>query len=175
MLDNAWGLTVWTRELPDAEVAASLACYDAFYDRVDSQLRRMVALYGSAVVLDVHSYNHRRGGPDAGADDPSANPEVNIGTGSMDRERWGSLVERVVSDFGTRGLEVRENVRFRGGHFAAWAHERFGGDVCVLAIEFKKVFMDEWTGVADPGRIEALRTALAACLPGIRAEREAAG
>ena len=48
-------------------------------------------------------------------------------------------------DLGRR-LDVRENIKFRGGAFTRWVHETFPETGCSLAIEFKKFFMDEWTG-----------------------------
>jgi N-formylglutamate deformylase len=163
--DDVWGLDVWRTELPPEEVAASLALHDHFYDRLEQLLGETVEAFGCAVVFDIHSYNHRRGGPDAPPAIPEANPEVNLGTGSLDRCRWGSLAGEVSRQLSSAGLEVRENVRFKGGHLAHWAHERFNGDVCVLALEFKKTFMDEWTGEVDNAHIERLRASLAACVP----------
>ncbi|HET6498269.1 MAG TPA: N-formylglutamate amidohydrolase [Coriobacteriia bacterium] len=165
--EDAWGLRVWEPGLPSDEVAASLRLYDLFYDRVEALLCRTVASHGAAVVIDVHSYNHRRRGAEA-ADDPELSPEVNLGTGTLDHERWRPAVERFMRDLTVAGLEVGENVRFQGGHFAAWAHERFSGDVAVLAVEFKKTFMDEWTGEADRTHITRLRRALAATVPALR-------
>ena len=40
------------------------------------------------VVFDLHTYNHRRNGPDGPPADPAGNPQVNIGTGTMNRDRW---------------------------------------------------------------------------------------
>jgi N-formylglutamate amidohydrolase len=163
--DEAWGLSIWDGQLPDGEVAASLASYDTFYSRMDDLLERTVAAHGGAVVFDVHSYNHRTGGPDAPPDAPEANPEVNVGTGTLNHDRWGDLVSHVLSSMNEADFDARENVRFKGGNFSAWAHERFGGAVCVLAVEFKKVFMDEWTGAVDRAALERSRRALAECLP----------
>jgi N-formylglutamate amidohydrolase len=162
---EAWGLDVWDGQLPDGEVAASLASYDTFYSRMEHLLERTLAVHGAAVVFDVHSYNHRRGGTDAPPDAPDDNPEVNLGTGTLNHDRWGDLVSHVLASMNTAGFDARENVRFMGGHFAAWAHERFGGTVCVLSFEFKKVFMDEWTGAVDHASLERSRRALAECLP----------
>lgn len=167
--EDAWGLPVWRSALPQAEVDVSLGIYDGFYEALEELLEETVHAFGNAVVLDVHSYNHRRGGPDAPPAAAAKNPEVNIGTGSLDRVRWGELADAVGVELAASGLDVRENVRFRGGHLARWAHERFAGDVCVLALEFKKTFMDEWTGQADRARIERLRTALSRCVPVARA------
>jgi N-formylglutamate deformylase len=129
--------------------------------------------FGRFVVLDLHSYNHRRGGVDAPFDDPDENPEVNIGTGSLDRERWGPLADRFIGDltafdFCGRHLDVRENVKFKGGNFSRWIHENFADSACCLAVEFKKFFMDEWTGVVDPQEYEAIPKALASAIPGLR-------
>ena len=149
--EDAWGLKVWKRELPEEMIARSLANYDAFYEHVHHLLQQLVLKNGRVIVFDLHSYNHRRQGPDAPVDDPNANPDINIGTGSMDRVRWSPIIERFINeasafDYQGRQLDVRENVKFRGGHFGAWVHEKFPDSVCVISIEFKKFFMDEWKG-----------------------------
>lgn len=169
---DAWGLEVWREPPDDALVARSLAGYDAFYATLERVLRDKVRRHGRAVVLDLHSYNHRREGPDAPPADPASNPEINLGTGSMDRTRWAALVERFCADLIAasppgRRLDVRENVKFQGGHMSRWIHQTFPTTVCALAIELKKTFMDEWTGVLDELRLAELTRALAATVPGL--------
>jgi hypothetical protein len=171
--EDAWGLTVWKRRLPDEMVARSHELYDRFYEEVQAILTDLVDRHGRIVVFDLHTYNHRRGGPAAAAADPAANPDVNLGTGSMDRRRWAPVVDRFLDtlrshDFQGRRLDVRENVKFRGGFFSRWIHETFPDRACALAIEFKKFFMDEWTGRADPRQRAAIKTALAACVGPVR-------
>jgi hypothetical protein len=122
-------------------------------------------------LLDIHSYNHRREGPSAPPADPATHPEVNLGTGSMSRERWAPLVDRFQRDLAAEridgvALDTRENVKFMGGQFPRWVNQRYPGTGCALAIEFKKTFMDEWTGALDTRRAQALGRALAAALPG---------
>lgn len=176
--EDAWGLHVWHEEPADNVVARSLAQYDAFYAEMDRLFTEMRREYGHFVVFDLHTYNHRRQGPDGPAADPGANPEVNIGTGNLDRSLWGPIVERFVAelhayDFLGRHLDVRENIKFQGGHFSRWAHERFADSACVWAIEFKKFFMDEWTGtVGDDQKAEfqAIPHALEYTLPGVLEE-----
>lgn len=164
--DEAWGLDVWSDPggPPEAVVRRSLRAYDRFYDRAEAFFRRIEEACGRFVVLDLHSYNHRRRGADAPPADPSGNPVVNLGTGSLDRERWGAVVdafEATMSEArGGERLDVRENVRFRGGHFVDWIHETFPETGCGLAVEFKKTFMDEWTGVLDPERLSFLKAVL---------------
>ncbi len=177
--EDAWGLEIWQTPPPDDLVERSLADYDAFYAETHRVLSEMERRYGRFVVLDLHSYNHRRGGKGAAPDDPHANPEVNVGTRTLDRKRWGHLVDRFIRDlsgfdFLGRSLDVRENVRFRGGHLSEWVHANFPDSACCLAIEFKKFFMDEWTGELDPEEFEAIPQALRATLPGLNAALEAA-
>jgi hypothetical protein len=153
-------------------VVRSLAQYDAFYAEVKQVFTDLEQRFGRFVVFDLHSYNHRREGPDGPPADPIKNPEINIGTGTMNRERWAPLVDRFMADlqkfdFLGRHLDVRENIKFRGGHFARWTHHTFPKSGCVLAIEFKKFFMDEWTGEPDQTHLETIRRALQSTMPGI--------
>ena len=165
--DDAWGLECW-REPPSPDlIAGSLAIYDEFYATLERVLRDRERKYGRFVVLDVHSYNHCRDGVGCAAD-PAENPEVNLGTGTVDRARWGHLVDRFRDELALAGsLDVRENVKFKGGYMSTWIHERFPKTGVALALEFKKTFMDEWTGELDRARIEHLAKALAATFAGL--------
>lgn len=172
---DAWGLKVWNRPLSEDEVDRLLAIHDAFYDEVKGLLERMVRRYGRIVVLDLHTYNQRRNGPDGPPADQRENPEVNLGTGTMDRSRWAPLVDRFIVDlrnvdFLGHNLDVRENVKFRGGHFPNWIHQHFPDSVCVLSIEFKKFFMDEWTGAPDMVQLNAIERALKSTVWGLHEE-----
>ncbi len=173
--DDAWGLDVW-KELPDAETLEALYReYDDFYKMVDGLLSEMLREHGRIVVYDLHTYNHRRDGAEAPPADWRWNPEINLGTGTMDREFWAPVVERFLADlrsydFDGRRLDVRENVRFQGGHFPRWIHENFPRRVCALAIEVKKFFMDEWSQQTRPEDIERIYEALRSTLPGVEEE-----
>ncbi len=176
--EDAWGLEVWGDALPDDVIARSLDAYDAFYGALDGLYRELADRYGRFLVLDLHSYNHRREGADGPPADPAGNPQVNVGTGTMpDRERWARLIDRFVDglaayEFPGGALDVRENVRFRGGACAAWAHRRFPGAACVLSIEVKKFFMDEWTGEADETLVDEVCNALRPAVAGALEELE---
>ncbi len=170
--EDCWGLDVWREPPPDDLVERSLAGYDAFYAAAHALFSDLEQRYGHFVVFDLHTYNHRRDGPDAPPAPAAGNPEVNVGTGTMNRLRWAKVVKRFMGDLRAhdymgRSLDVRENVRFRGGQFARWTHEQFPDSGCVLSIEFKKFFMDEWTGEADPTQLTAIRHSLAATIPGV--------
>ena len=177
---DAWGLAVWRAPLPAAVRERSLRLHDRFYGELAGVLARAGAGGRPFVVLDLHSYNHRRGGPGARPADPEGNPEINIGTGSLDRERWGSLADRFAADLravdvGGRPLDVRENVRFRGGHLSRWVHATFPGQGCCLAVEVKKFFMDEHSGEIDEPVWAGVQAALAATVPGLLDELDTAG
>jgi N-formylglutamate deformylase len=172
--EDAWGLEVWRGEVSEEVARRSMMTYDAFYGAVGELLEGKVREHGAVVVYDIHSYNHRRGGPDGPFAEAAENPEVNVGTGSLDRGRWGPLVDGFMADLrtgahqaGLDDLDVRENVKFKGGYFPEWIHRRFGSDACVIAIEFKKTFMDEWTGEIDRTHLGQLREALAYTVPGV--------
>lgn len=169
---DAWGLEVWRRPPPDDLVARSLAGFDAFYAALEGVLREREQRHGRFVVLDIHSYNHRREGLTGPAADPADNPEINVGTGTVDRSRWGGLIDRFCADLrgldaGGRRIDVRENVKFQGGAMSAWVHRTFPTTGCALALEIKKSFMDEWSGRVDDEQLAALSRALAATLPGL--------
>jgi N-formylglutamate amidohydrolase len=163
---DAWGLEVWKTVPTDEMVAAALADHDRFYAALGAVLRDKIRQHGRVVVLDIHSYNHRRDGADAPPADPAANPEINVGTGTVDRVRWGALVERFCADLGRRH-DVRENVKFQGGWMSQWIHQTFPETAVALAIELKKTFMDEWTGRLDEVRLAELTRAMRAALPGL--------
>ncbi|HUW81363.1 MAG TPA: N-formylglutamate amidohydrolase [Phycisphaerae bacterium] len=170
--EDAWGLDVWRREPPDEIIARSLGQYDAFYRAMRRLMGSMVKRFGRFVVLDLHSYNHRRTGPDGPPSDEADNPQVNVGTGSLDRGRWAPVVDRFMSHmqswpFPGGKLDVRENVKFRGGQLSRWVHQRFPESACCLAVEFKKFFMDEWTGQPNRALVDMIGEALLAASPGL--------
>jgi N-formylglutamate amidohydrolase len=155
--EDAWGLDMWHVELSDGLVTRSLDLYDAFYHELGRIFDELVEVHGRFVVLDIHSYNHRRTGPEGPAEDPDANPEINLGTESVDGAEWEPVLDafargltRIPLD--DRPVDVRSNVRFRGGNMARWINARYGSRGCAIAVEMKKIFMDEWTGQVDEHR-----------------------
>lgn len=170
--EDAWGLRVW-RDAPSAAVVSrSLNQYDAFYDTAKFVLDRLVAEHRHVVVFDLHSYNHRRNGPEQPCADVTENPDVNIGTGTMNRAYWARVVDQFIHDLASgdflgRRLKVGENIRFQGGHFCRWIHQHYPTSVCALAIEFKKFFMDEWTGIPDQQELQAIKRSLRDTIPGV--------
>lgn len=160
--EQAWGLDVWRMPLSADQVQRALRYHRAFYAMM-RQLLDDVAASSPFVLLDVHSYNHRRAGPNKDPTPATDAPDVNIGTFSMPRERWAWLLDPLVDtmrdcDFLGRRLDVRENVAFQGkGQLTRFVHQHYPGIGCAIAIEFKKFFMDEWTGVPVAEEVDAMR------------------
>ena len=95
----------------------------------------------------------------------------------MDRDVWAPIVNRFNKDLRNfdymgRSLDVRENVKFKGGFFPLWLHSTYPKRVCVISIEFKKFFMDEWTGQPDHDHISAIGRALQQAADGVTQELE---
>ena len=157
--EDAWGLQVWKNELDKNVLENSLKIYDSFYQDAAVYFSSLIKQHKNVVVYDIHSYNHRRENADTIAD-PEKNPEVNIGTKNIDR-KWKPLVKAIMKNFSSfdyndRKLDVRENIKFKGGYFGQWLHEQFGKNICPISIEFKKFFMDEWTGRPFEKEIELI-------------------
>lgn len=166
---DAWGLNLYSEKLPDERVAESLAMYKLAYDQLRPFFAACVEQFGAVIVLDIHSYNHQREGKGVFAAQEQ-NPDVNLGTANLDRGLWAEAVELLTERFSTtfidgKRLDVRENIKFKGGYFSKWLHSEFGEKVCAIAVEFKKIFMDEWTGELNAGDHAELKRALTDVLP----------
>lgn len=163
--EEAWGLRVWAEPPDEAQLAAARQDHRSFYAALRELLSACIAAHGRVLVLDIHSYNHRREGPRGPAAPAEGNPDVNVGTRTMERTRWGSVVDTFVGALGAgtvsgRPLDARENVKFGGGHFSGWIHRTFPEEACSLALEHKKIFLDEWTGALDPVCFAELKAGL---------------
>jgi hypothetical protein len=167
--EDAWGLK--TRKTPpsDFAISQSLQKYHSFYDDVKKHFQTLQDKFGTFFVFDVHSYNHHRKGPDAPFDDPKLNPKIIIGTNNM-TETWFPLVKQITEklitfDYFGRSLDARINVKFPGGHFSKWIHNTFPNSACCIAIEFKKIWMDEWTSEIYEDKLSMLIEAFQSTFP----------
>lgn len=175
--EDAWGLQLYNFRPSDDIITRSLKEYDDFYHEVNQIFRRIERQFGHFVIFDLHSYNHRRRGYDGPQADPELNPEVNIGTGTMNREKWAPLIDRFINDlhnydFNGRHLDVRENIKFKGGQLSNWAHKTFPDSACSISIVIKKFFMNEWTSKPDYDQLGKILLALKSTLPGVLEELE---
>lgn len=169
--EQAWGLHVYETPPDVAQLDRLSRQHASYYAMLKSTLADIEAEHGSFVLLDMHSYNHRRGGADAPPTDPEKAPDINIGTFSMDRVRWAHILDPFMEclrdqPFRGRRLDVRENIAFAGkGEQTRFVHEHFPETGCAIAVEFKKIFMDELTGAPDAEAIADLQAAIRAVLP----------
>lgn len=161
--EQAWGLDIWHQPLGQDVIDRSLALHKGYYRMLGALLDTVADEHERFVVLDVHSYNHRRDGAGADPTPQDKAPDINIGTFSMPRMQWAFLMDPLIEamagfDFNGRKLDVRENIAFQGkGEQTRFIHERYPGRACAIAIEFKKFFMDEWSGEPDQAEVDAMR------------------
>jgi hypothetical protein len=161
--EQCWGLDVWRYPPTPALRERSLTIHAAYYRMLGQVLDDIAADHDRFVLIDVHSYNHRRDGADGSPTPQDEAPDINIGTFSMPREKWAFLIDPLMEamrsfDFNGRQLDVRENVAFQGkGEQTRFVHDRYPGRGCAIALEFKKFFMDEWSGLPNPVELEAMR------------------
>lgn len=164
--EQAWGLTVWEKIPPQKLLRQSYRYYDDFYRQTEALINNKIMKYGFAIIYDIHSYNHKRNGEIAPA---SANPDINIGTNGL-RKIWEPVVGQFIEHLQTcelngKPLDVRKNIRFKGGHFTAWINKNFDNKACSLAIEVKKIFMDEHTNELDPLALSTLKRSIEGTAP----------
>ena len=162
--EECWGLNLWKQGQPTRQlVERSRAIHSEYFRMLGELLDSLSERHERFVLVDVHSYNHRRGGADTEPEPQETAPDINIGTFSMPREHWAFLIDPLMAalagfDFNGRTLDVRENVAFQGrGYQTRFVHERYPMRGCAIAFEFKKFFMDEWTGEPEPAEIAAMR------------------
>ena len=174
--EDTWGLKIWHDSLPESEREISLASHDDFYAMVGELLERMIERWGSVLLIDLHSYNHRRDGAHADPAPQDDNPDIELGVTTLDPDRWGAVSARFAHVLRTSPVagdmpDVRENVRFpTGGHFPEWVYAKYGDKVCTISPEYKKIYMDEWTAQADIAVIEDLRHGLQRAVDAVRPE-----
>ena len=172
--EDCWGLEVWRAPMPEQEIESSLAAWDRFYTMFAELVERMLERWDALLLIDLHSYNHRRDGADAAPAAQQDNPDIELGITTADPDRWGSVVTQFsqalrVHPVNGRKPDVRANVRFpTGGHFPEWVYSRWGSRVCTISPEFKKIFMDEWTGQADIAALYDLRASLQSAVDAVR-------
>jgi len=173
---DTWGIRFWNGPLPEDELALSRAEHDRFYSMFTALIEALLARWGCVLLLDIHSYNHRRDGAEAEAADPAGNPDIELGVTTLDAARWGETARRFADALRHKPVagrlpDVRNNVRYpTGGHFPEWVYAKWGERVCTISPEYKKVHMDEWTGQVDIGALEDFRDGLERAVAAVRGD-----
>ena len=146
--EDAWGLQVWKEPLTKETIRRSKSFYKEFYEKVEAQIQQIIDVHGYAIVYDIHSYNHRREGPDKAPAKREGNPDIDVLTSGIQMDHWRPVLDRFMQalrDYPFPGgkLDVREEVRFTGdlSHFMQRILSRFKEKVFVPSIEFKKFIL----------------------------------
>ncbi len=157
--EDAWGSKVWERPLTPEERERSLAKYDEFHRLLDLTAGYLTGRNRTGIIFDLHSYNYQREESLPWYLDKK--PAVNLGTKPVNRALFGGLIDGFLDrlreiEIGGRPLPTAENDVFQGG----WVSKRLSAEhydrLLVLTVEFKKIFMDEKTGVIDEDVLEEL-------------------
>lgn len=151
--EQAWGLNVWKDPLPASILHQLHQDHRNFYQQIDQQIRQTIDTHGFFIVFDIHSYNAQRIDEKQSVD-KEENPQINLGT-DYNHQKWRPVIDAFIDTVRERQLlgqpiDIRENIKFKGGYLAQHIIQKFGGHGCVLSIEFRKDFMNEWTGLPYP-------------------------
>ena len=147
--EKKWGLRVWSRELTKDERAATLDKYREFHAILDMVVEFLRGTGFPVILFDMHAFRYRRESHVAWFDDDK--PEVNLGTRSVNRDHFARLIDCFLegvagTKIGNHTIRVTENGLFPGGYLTRKYSAGDNRGVLVLAIEYKKLFMDEQTG-----------------------------
>jgi len=159
-VEKKWGFQVWNRPLNHSEVETTYLKYREFHTLLDLLIGYIIENQGSVVLFDIHSYCYQREvRTDWWVD---MKPEINLGTMYINRAYFSPLIDLFmvgVSGITLDGhtLRVAENEVFPGGYLTRKYAKSHIQQVLVLAIEYKKIFMDEWTGELYPRKLEMLK------------------
>lgn len=156
---QAWGLKVYNH-LPKKYIKKLYTEYVHIYELLDEHIKMTIEKFGYFIILDFHSYNAKRDGQNESMD-MVKNPQINLGTFYNDK-KWIRFIADYISFVKNQTLcnspiDIRENIKFKGGNLAQHIISNFGDFGCVLSIEFRKDFMDEWSNVSDAIKIEAYK------------------
>ncbi len=161
--EQAWGLDVWRKDIPKKWINQLHDNYDKIYRTIDEEIKKTISKYGYFIIYDIHSYNAKRDGSRSVVDETS-NPQINIGT-AYNHSKWTKLTSIFIQalqkiDQDIPSFDVRENINFKGGYLSQYINARYGEKGCVFSIEFRKDFMDEWTGLLYPEKLQEYKQLL---------------
>jgi N-formylglutamate amidohydrolase len=161
--EDAWGKQLWHNPLSEAMKQKSLDKHTNFYKVVHALIEKLEEKFGVCVVYDMHSYNWKRWDREV--------PTFNFGTGNVDNERFGKIVEswrKMLSEINLpNGIASTSKINdtFQGnGYFLKFITEHFSNTL-VLATEVKKIYCDEIDQIIFPEVVSALEQALKTLIP----------
>ena len=161
--EDAWGKQLWHNPLSDDMKQKSLEKHANFYKVVQALIAKLEEKFGICVVYDMHSYNWKRWEREV--------PTFNLGTGNVDNERFGAIIElwrTMLSEIKLPNEIVstsKINDTFQGnGYFLKFITQHFSNTL-VLATEVKKIYCDEINQIMFPEVVSALESALKTLIP----------
>ena len=171
--DQAWGLDVWKKQLPTQYIQDIYQAHRDTYQVIDHLIEATIQQFGTFLILDIHSYNAKRAAADELVDE-LRNPQINLGTYYND-PKWRKLTQAFVDSiedhtFQSNPIDIRENIKFKGGYLSQHLNKKYGEKGAILSVEFRKDFMDEWTGTPNYQAITEYNTLLKHTLPILQAE-----
>ncbi len=144
---TAFGRQIWEK---DVHPLSSLAKqrHERFYALVNELVGKLVELFGSCLILDVHSHNYSRINRET--------PLFNLGTSKFKREnellfvqQWKQELAKI--NFPGVKLPVAENDVFLGqGYLLQWAQREFPRTCVTIPVDIKKIYCNEATGEIYP-------------------------
>ncbi|MCK9330732.1 MAG: N-formylglutamate amidohydrolase [Candidatus Cloacimonetes bacterium] len=178
--EDCWGLPIYQDyTLSSKDISFSKEKYDYFYHQISDIIEKFIEIHKKVFIWDVHSYNHHRKGNDAEFDSIEDNPDIILGTNHYKYmpDKWKPLISNIqnhLSSFSFKhkyinradtdlSFDVRQNVKFPGGNLSQYINSKYGEDVCCTAIEFKKIWMNEWTQEIDLECYSELKKAFDSC------------
>lgn len=159
--NKAWGKNVWQKKLSPQDRKFSINKHQCFYRVLDALTKKIETLFGAALIIDLHSYNHIRR--------PEATPTFNLGSEQIDIDRWRAACTFLIKQLNKIELpnlpvDAKENNAFYGrGYLIAHINSRFQNTL-VMPLEIKKVYMDEVSGEPYPLVMQALSEQFKHCL-----------
>ena len=156
-----WNLKVWNDEPAAEEKELSHKKFDEFFTLVDLISNFLLQQSSYAVIFDMHSFCFQRYEQKAWHIDEK--PEINVGTMASNRELFKPLIDDFInllkrSKIENHQIRVAENKLFPGGYLSRRIAKNHYSNILTLALEYKKIFMDELSGEFYPGIFGLLKT-----------------
>jgi N-formylglutamate deformylase len=144
-----WGLRVWKEKIPEEERILSIKKHREFHELLEMVCSYLLLQNRHGLLFDLHAYCYQRETRQQWHKDER--PEINIGTGPVNREIFEPAIRCFKSyihktEIHGHTLRINENEIFQGGYLSRHLSRIYHDRLLVLALEYKKIFMDEWTG-----------------------------
>jgi N-formylglutamate amidohydrolase len=154
-----WGFQVWKRELTASERRESLDKFHEIHALIEMVTEFILKQHQMSMIFDMHSFCYQREKRQNWFRDDK--PDINLGTQAVRRDQFSVLIDKLLemlaaTNINGHSLRVAENEIFPGGYLSRKYSRMYPDRVLVLSLEYKKLFMDEWTGELYPDLLQIL-------------------